>query len=100
MSRQFPGYAHIIFYGGDANRSNHVFDRRGVKPLITLSFNDLHYAGGSGSSSDPYSFASLINLTVTSESETKGTVTGSGSYAPESSVTVVATPKAGYIFEG
>ena len=39
-------------------------------------------------------------VTVTSEDTSKGTVDGEGKYAYNSSVTITATPKTGYSFEG
>lgn len=42
----------------------------------------------------------MYTLTVTADSATQGTVTGSGTYAYGTTVTVTATPKSGYMFDG
>lgn len=42
----------------------------------------------------------LYNITVVANNDEYGTVTGGGSYANRSSITITATPKDGYYFEG
>ena len=41
-----------------------------------------------------------VNVTVASEDETKGTVTGSGLFSPGAVVNIIATPATGYVFTG
>ena len=44
--------------------------------------------------------AETCNITAISEDETKGTVTGGGTYNRNENANLTATPKEGYVFEG
>ena len=70
-------------------------------------------SGATVSTSNVYSFkvegdvmltakfeAATYSINARSESTSKGTVTGNGKYTHDEQVTLVATPKQGYVFEG
>jgi len=77
------GYDFAGWYDADGNKVTTI--RKGSSGNITLTAM--------------WSIASF-QLTVLSEDATKGTVTGSGTYKYQSSVTVTAAPATGYYFGG
>lgn len=56
-------------------------------------------SGNSGSQNQTPTDTSKYTLKVSSNDESMGTVTGGGQYAKDSSVSIKATPKSGYLFD-
>ena len=85
------------------NVSGYSSTTYGSEQTVTLSYGSYNGSAknpGAKTVSAKITINGYFNLSVSSEDTSKGTVTGGGSKLANSSVTVSATPKAGYSFVG
>lgn len=78
--------------------SGYVLSHYTTSPALTIGSNNKFTMPGSNVTVTAVFTNQKYTVTVNSEDTAKGTVTGSGSYAYGSSVTISATPKPGYKF--
>ena len=79
--------------------TGYKFSKYTTSPSVTISSNKFTMPAGNITITATFTNQSYA-LTVVSEDADKGTVTGSGTYAYQSSVAIRAIPKPGYKFTG
>lgn len=95
---------------GSADCLGDTADYAGIRPLISLDVSNLTAMSGDGTLNNPYTLGDTPLLRLSSENTSKGTVSSSGTsqngsflegrFTIHNLVTVVASPKEGFKFDG